>query len=377
MKHRIIAINLPQFHPFKENDEWWGKGFTEWTNVTKARPRFKGHYQPHLPSDTGFYDLRLPEARKMQADLAKEHGIYGFCYYHYWFNGKQLMQRPVNDILSSGEPDFPFMLCWANENWARNWDGGFSDILIKQNYSNEDDENHIRWLCKNVFCDKRYIKVDNKPVFSVYRIALFPNIKKTIAIWRDIAKKEFGIELYLIYADYPDSYFENHPKKLGFDASFDFQPITAYTYTKTQNYKTKKTLQDLLQGHPFLNRFKFICDKINKIPDLFSYKDYINIMKSKEFLPYRFPCISPGFDNSPRRQNKTYMCFYDSTPQLYGEWLSNNLERFNPFSTEENFIFINAWNEWAEGNHLEPDQKWGTSYLEETKKAIEKTNNKA
>ena len=133
-KKRIIAIHLPQFHPFKENDEWWGKGFTEWTNVTNAKPRYEGHYEPHLPSDTGFYDLRLPESRQLQADLAKEYGIDGFCYYHYWFNGKQLMERPVNEILSSGKPDFPFMLCWANENWARNWDGGFTNVLMKQEY---------------------------------------------------------------------------------------------------------------------------------------------------------------------------------------------------------------------------------------------------
>lgn len=143
MNKRLIAIHLPQFYPFQENDEWWGKGFTEWTNVTKARPRFPGHYQPHLPSDTGFYDLRLPEAREMQAAMAKEYGIYGFCYYHYWFNGKRLMERPVDEIISSGKPDFPFMICWANENWARNWDGGFKHLLMEQQYTDEDDAAHM------------------------------------------------------------------------------------------------------------------------------------------------------------------------------------------------------------------------------------------
>lgn len=166
MNKRLIAINLPQFHPFKENDEWWGIGFTEWTNVTKAKPRFRGHYQPHLPTETGFYDLRLPEARQMQADMAREAGIYGFCYYHYWFNGHRLMERPVNEILSSGEPDFPFMLCWANENWARNWDGGFSNVLIEQNYNTVDDANHMEYLCTHVFNDPRYIKVNGKPFLS-------------------------------------------------------------------------------------------------------------------------------------------------------------------------------------------------------------------
>lgn len=166
---RVIAINLPQFHPFSENDEWWGKGFTEWTNVTKAKPRFWGHYQPHLPSDTGFYDLRLPEAREMQANMAREYGVDAFCYYHYWFNGKQLMERPIKEILETGKPDFPFMLCWANENWSRNWDGKFRSILIEQHYSEDDDINHMHYLCSKVFSDKRYLRIQGKPVFSIYR----------------------------------------------------------------------------------------------------------------------------------------------------------------------------------------------------------------
>ena len=199
---RVIAIHLPQFHPFKENNEWWGKGFTEWTNVTKARPRFRGHYQPHLPSDTGFYDLRLPEARQMQADMAKAYGIYGFCYYHYWFNGKQLMERPVNEIIKTGEPDFPFMLCWANENWARNWDGGFKDILIEQNYSDKDDRAHMEYLCSNVFIDNRYIRIDGKPFFAIYKPELFPNMKRTLEIWRDVAW-EYNMELYLAFMENP------------------------------------------------------------------------------------------------------------------------------------------------------------------------------
>lgn len=204
MNKRVIAIHLPQFHPFLENDEWWGKGFTEWTNVTKAKPRFLGHYQPHLPSDTGFYDLRLPEAREMQANMAREYGIYGFCYYHYWFNGKRLMDRPVKEILASGQPDFPFMLCWANENWSRNWDGKFRNILIEQHYSEEDDIEHMRYLCSKVFQDTRYIRIDGKPVFAIYRSNFFPNMKHTIDVWRKVAKEEYGIELYLIRVENED-----------------------------------------------------------------------------------------------------------------------------------------------------------------------------
>ena len=367
MKHRVIAINLPQFHPFPENDEWWGKGFTEWTNVTKARPRLKGQYQPHLPTETGFYDLRLPEARQMQADLAREAGIYGFCYYHYWFNGKQLMERPVNEILSSGKPDFPFMLCWANENWSRKWDGGEQEILIKQNYSEEDDIQHIRWLCKNVFCDKRYIRVDNKPVFIVYRTALFPDLKKTVQVWREIAHKEFDMELYLMHADFPSANYPDNPTNYGMDASFDFQPIAVRKYMLCNKYERLRYWSWRI---PYLRSRKWFRNYIANLPDIYSYKDYVETMKKRPFEPRRYPCVSPGFDNSPRRIGRNFTYMEGGTPQLYGEWLGDYLERFTPFSTNENFVFINAWNEWAEGNHIEPDTKWGRAYLEETKRVI-------
>lgn len=193
---RVIAFYLPQYHPFPENDRWWGAGFTEWRNVVKARPLFRGHYQPHLPADLGFYDLRVPEVRQQQAALAERYGLSGFCYYHYWFNGHRLMQRPVEEMLASGKPDFPFMLCWANENWTRAWDGGEQEVLIRQEYSEEDDRAHIRYLLDEVFRDPRYIRVDGKPVFAVYRSALFPDMRRTIEVWREEAAAR-GAELYL------------------------------------------------------------------------------------------------------------------------------------------------------------------------------------
>lgn len=359
MNKRVIAINLPQFHPFKENDEWWGKGFTEWTNVTKAKPRFRGHYQPHLPSDTGFYDLRLPEARQMQADMAKEAGIYGFCYYHYWFNGKRLMNRPIDEILASGEPDFPFMLCWANENWARNWAGGFQDILIKQDYSEEDDIAHIKWLCETVFCDKRYIKVDGKPVFVIYRPKLFPNFDNTARVWRRIAKL-YDMELYLIRVESGMDWGPTNFK--SFDASMDFQPLVMRGYDKFYKNFFAKLYRNL-----FKNK------STNAFNSIYSYKKYVEYLLKQPMPEYKlFPCVSPGWDNSPRRVGKSFRAFIDSTPEIYGKWLADVLERFIPFSTEENFVFINAWNEWAEGNHLEPDQKWGHQYLDITKKVISK-----
>ena len=353
---RLIAINLPQYHPFKENDEWWGKGFTEWTNVTKAKPRFRGHYQPHLPADTGFYDLRLPEARKMQADLAKEYGIYGFCYYHYWFNGHRLMERPVSEILSSGEPDFPFMLCWANENWARNWDGGFKNVLIEQNYSDDDDRNHMIYLCKEVFPDKRYIKVDGKPFFTIYKPELFPNMKRTIDTWRTVAK-EYGYELYLGFMENP-RIDARKTLACGFDIAVDFQPTNMGEFLKGK-FLIKKLFKKI-----FHKPYSLILD----------YGHYIDYKISCPMPDYKqFPCVSPGWDNSSRRVNKPFMAFVHSTPQLFGKWLQATLNKFKPYGKDENFVFINAWNEWAEGNHLEPDQKWGRAYLEETRKVIDNT----
>ena len=369
-KHRVIAINLPQFHPFKENNEWWGEGFTEWTNVVKARPRFKGHYQPHLPSNTGFYDLRLPEARQMQADMARKYGIYGFCYYHYWFNGKQLMERPVNDILKSGEPDFPFMLCWANENWTKAWDGLNKNILIQQNYSHEDDIEHMRWLCKNVFSDKRYIRVDDKPVFAVYRIELFPDFSNTVKTWRKVAKEEFGMDLYLINAQFAASpKGEKVLSDNGLDASYDFQP---FDWEKVYDIPRYRYMKSILWRIPWLNKQPFYKKKLNRLPLVGSYPEYVEEMKKQPMPSYKvFPCVCPSWDNSPRRVGKYFYALANSTPTFFGEWLSDTLKRFVPFSKEENFVFINAWNEWAEGNHLEPDQKWGTAYLEEVKKAID------
>lgn len=346
---RVIAINLPQFHPFKENDQWWGKGFTEWTNVTKATPRYKGHHQPNLPADTGFYDLRLPQARQLQADLAKEYGIYGFCYYHYWFNGKQLMEAPVNDILSSDQPDFPFMLCWANENWTRNWDGCFTDVLIKQEYSDQDDIEHMRWLCKNVFQDKRYIRIDGKPVFAVYRIAAFPDFKRTVKIWRELARKEFGMELYLIETMLPDN--PGHVVLTeGVDAAMDFQPV---------GVMATGLRKERIRTIPFFEPKK-------SRPTVYSYPEYVKYCMSKKLPDRCFPCVSPGFDNSPRRVGRTFLSFTGCTPKVFGQWLWDSLCRKTSFkSEEENLVFINAWNEWAEGNYIEPDQRWGRQYLEE------------
>lgn len=357
---RIIAIYLPQYHPFTENDEWWGKGFTEWTNVAKARPLFRGHYQPHLPADLGFYDLRVPETMQAQADLAGEHGIYGFCYYHYWFNGHLLMERPINDMLRSGKPDFPFMLCWANENWTRAWDGGDRQILIRQTYSAEDDVAHINYLLDNVLCDRRYIRVDGRPVIAIYRSSLFPDIAKSMGIWRAEARKR-GVDLYICRFEAFGEVVTDL-ESVGFDAAVEFPPhdiiplMWKYRHFRysVNNFWRRKF------GHALtLDRFRYEWYVEERLASAACRPDY-----------KRYSCILPMWDNSPRKGRESFV-MTGSTPALYKKLLKGMLASFEPYSRDENLFFINAWNEWAEGNHLEPDQRWGRQYLEATKEAVD------
>lgn len=371
-----IAIYLPQFYPIPENDEWWGKGFTEWTNVTKAKPLFHNHYQPHLPADLGFYDLRLEEVRIAQAKMANDYGIHGFCYYHYWFNGRRILDRPFQEVYESNKPDFPFMLCWANENWTRTWDGLNKHILLEQEYSEEDDIAHIKSLIP-FFKDSRYIKINGKPVFAIYKSALLPNIQKTISVWRKEAKLE-NLDLYLCVFES----FGNHSIKMiqnGFDASIEFQPFSNYLY----EFIESKTLQ--LLNSTFRNR---IFKEVFKI---FNYpKDSLNLyekckktvmqnLEYSEFVDYlinnyqfeqdyvKYPGITPSWDNTARRGNNAFF-LKNSTPKKFEQWLKFLSDNLANKTDDNNFIFINAWNEWAEGNHLEPCQKWGHKYLEAVKK---------
>jgi lipopolysaccharide biosynthesis protein len=227
LKIKPIAIVLPQFHPVPENNQWWGEGFTEWTNVVKGKPLFKGHYQPHLPKNLGYYDLRLAETREAQAALAKKYGIYGFCYYHYWFNGRRILETPVDAILESGTPDFPFMLCWANENWTRNWDGGFNEVLVEQKHFIEDFVAHAHHLVK-YFQDKRYIRINNKPVFAIYKDLLIEDIDVCINAFRDTLKG-YGLEVFLCRFEHDLGTTSDFTKAYSiFDAGIEFQPFTRH-----------------------------------------------------------------------------------------------------------------------------------------------------
>jgi lipopolysaccharide biosynthesis protein len=358
---RLIALNLPQFHPIPENDEWWGKGFTEWTNVTKAKPLFTGHYQPHLPADLGFYDLRLPEAREAQAALAREYGIHGFCYYHYWFNGRRLLERPVNEIYASGKPDFPFCLCWANENWTRVWDGGEREILMQQVYSHQDDLDHIRSLLP-IFRDQRYIKIDGKPLFLVYRANRLPNPQQTMDTWRQEAIAAGMPGLFLVRVEsFKDE--RSNPVNIGFDAALEFQPRW-------------DLLVDLRQSRQkWWQRRRFgMANQAFAESTIFNYDDLVKRATEMELPPYPFiRCVCPGWDNTARRKQGGVI-LQGSTPEHYERWLDQVIKQTLADSRQptqsENLIFINGWNEWAEGNHLEPCQQWGHAYLQATLRAL-------
>jgi predicted TPR repeat methyltransferase len=341
---RALAFYLPQYHPIPENDEWWGKGFTEWTNVTRAKPQFPGHYQPHIPGELGYYDLRIPEVREAQAALAQEHGIHGFIYYHYWFNGKRLLERPFDEVLSSGSPDFPFALCWANEEWTRNWDARTGTVLMPQEFSEEDDLAHIRWLA-TAFQDERYIKVDGRPLMLVYRAQQLPDPKRTFDLWRQEAEK-LGI---------PDPYLcfvESHgppsggPETYGMDASVGFMPLPddqVPVYAPVEGTRGMRLI------------------------------DYPATVENSLRRPgpawKRFPSVMVGWDNTARRPYGATM-YAGATPDAYERWLRRTVRSVAHVPDEENFVFLLAWNEWAEGNHLEPDQQFGRAWLEATKSVL-------
>jgi lipopolysaccharide biosynthesis protein len=355
---RAIAFYLPQYHPIPENDEWWGPGFTEWRNVAQARPLFPGHYQPHVPADLGYYDLRLPEVREAQADLARRNGIHGFCYYHYWFNGRRILERPFAEVLASGKPDFPFCLCWANENWTRVWDGGEQNVLLQQHYSAEDDLAHIRALIP-AFADPRYIRIDGRPLLLVYRTELLPDPARTAEIWRTESSRAGMGDLYLARVE--NFVSRVNPASIGFDAAVEFAPLGA----QVGKVKFQGTMHRLLARLGLLSR-AFTENRVT------TYRALMAGMLAKPDPGFkRFRCVTPMWDNTARRRIGANV-YIGSTPELYAAWLSELARQtVDKFAPEERIVFVNAWNEWAEGCHLEPDLKWGRQYLEATKAALD------
>jgi hypothetical protein len=360
-KVRIIAFYLPQFHPTAENDEWWGKGFTEWTNVVKTKPLYTGHYQPRIPTELGFYDLRLPEARKAQADMAREYGIEGFAYWHYWFGGRRILQRPFNEVLTSGEPDFPFCLAWANHTWTGVWVGLSDKILIEQTYPGKDDYINHFYAVLEAFNDPRYIKVENKPLFYVYNPSEIPDCTEFIQLWNSLAIDN-GLEgIYFIgHTAYPE---KEAPilLKMGFNAINSFRFEESFSKMKGHTIGeriVRKFLRTfMLSKRVLLN----ICD----------YKEFIvNLVTEGDRDPLFFPTIYPSWDNTARRGEKAII-MENSSPETFKIHVKKVLNAVKDKPSEKRIIFLKSWNEWAEGNYMEPDLKYGNQYLEALKSEID------
>lgn len=352
MSARIIAFYLPQFHPIPENDKWWGNGFTEWTNAAKAKPMFRGHYQPHIPADLGFYDLRVPEARIAQASLAQQFNIEAFCYYHYWFAGKRLLERPFTEVLKSGKPDFPFCLCWANQTWTGIWHGAPNRILIEQTYPGWDDHRkHFEFLLQ-AFKDKRYLTVDGKPLFLIYQPTEIPEMKNLTDLWRGMARKAGLNGLYLIGFSWKSSWL---PKEDGFDAS-----MTQRLPPKIRYVSKNKPLKWLKW------RYQATLGK----PTVYFYNDILsNLLENNNLNGNNYPCVIPNWDNTPR-SGRNGLVLHESCPDLFRIHFKKALRAIEHYSQEHRLIFVKSWNEWAEGNHLEPDLKFGKAYLQVIKDEI-------
>ncbi|MGH3804018.1 MAG: glycoside hydrolase family 99-like domain-containing protein, partial [Pseudonocardiaceae bacterium] len=344
----LLAFYLPQFHPTPENDEWWGPGFTEWRNVVRGRSVYANHHQPNLPGELGFYDLRMPEVREAQAALAQAYGITGFCYYHYWFSGRRILEMPFNEVLGSGRPDFPFCLCWANEPWTRNWDGGSRELLISQRYSSQDDRNHIRWLVK-AFRDERYIRVGDRPVLFVYNIWALSDPLRTAEIWREECAEAGVGDPYLVqFATFGN---DAAPRDTGFDAAAEFLPHNVATNLEALGRSAIRDVRNM-----------------NNV--IYDYGDLVEGQLAQELPEWtRYQCVLPKWDNTPRKQNGQANLFLGSTPQKYESWLERSIAQAS--AARHEFVLINAWNEWAEGAYLEPDLRHGRAYREATARAAD------
>jgi glycosyltransferase involved in cell wall biosynthesis len=349
---KVIAFHLPQFHSIPENDRWWSLGFTEWTNVARGTPRFEGHYQPRIPQQLGFYDLSQPASLKKQIELARGAGLFGFCFYYYNFNGRRILERPIENFLSETDLDFPFCIMWANENWTRRWDGADAEILLKQNYQPSDTDEVVDDLARH-FSDPRYIRVNNRPLFILYRPDVIPNVKEKLERWRCRFKDEHDLDPLILMVQ---AFGNVDPIEFGFDGAIEFPP------------------HKLATNLPATNSERRYFDATATAP-VYSYDDLVRASLN-ESTP-NFPLIKtavPSWDNDARRQGHG-LVLADSTPEKYENWLRSLIANSVKNTLHgSSFVFVNAWNEWAEGAYLEPDVHFGAAYLNATARAISGTS---
>lgn len=346
---RAIAFYLPQYHPIPENDQWWGQGFTEWTNVRTAKPLFRGHQQPRIPGELGYYDLRSAETRKAQAELARASGLSGFCYWHYWFGGRRLLERPFAEVLKSGEPDFPFCLGWANESWSGVWHGNPNKILMQQSYPGRGDEERHFQLVVEAFRDPRYLTVDGKPIFYVYKPRQIPECQRFVALWQKLAVKAGLKGVYFIGEDV---YIDEDPwdyKGNGFDAVVPNSPGVAFLRLAKKRFLPRYLLPRMIH-------------KLLHYPVLFKYRDFIEHNQVEPGHDDFFPTVVPNWDNTPRTGRKGFV-LTDPSPELFQQQLQRAVRQVENRPEDRRIVFIKSWNEWAEGNYLEPDAQLGKSYL--------------
>lgn len=380
---RLIAFYLPQFHPIPENDEWWGKGFTEWTNVSKAKPLFRGHYQPRLPADLGYYDLRVPEVRAAQAELGRTAGVEGFCYWHYWFAGRQVLERPFHEVVTSGQPDYPFCLAWANDTWRGHWYGAEKRTLIEQTYPGREDHERHFYALLPAFQDRRYIRVHDRPLFAIFRPKALPDSEAFIALWQDLASRN-GLKGIHFVAHLFDDELDYPWRTVGYGGAVvtnelklvrrRFWHITAERLRIARNQPDvaarlrasweAATETGRLLGHRVLQRL------LRWPGGVHYYRDAMLFFKSPAALALGcYPSVVPGWDNTARAGPKGIV-LHGSTPALFSRHLRDILDSVAARPAEDRLVFVKSWNEWAEGNYLEPDRKYGHGYLEAVQAAL-------
>ena len=379
-KTRVIAFYLPQFHPIPENDKWWGKGFTEWTNVGKAKPLFKGHYQPRVPADLGYYDLRMPEVREAQAEMARAAGIEGFCYWHYWFgNGKKLLERPFQEVLLSGKPDFPFCLGWANHSWTnKSWEVGTKKVkeatLMEMIYNKEEYIKHFYEVLP-AFKDKRYIQVDGKPLFLVFRPLEIPNPREFIELWQAMAQENGLKGIYFVGIAYnmlPQDWTLKNIilKNIADKSALYYKAVlnAGYDAVNSRGYHWAdyycRSLKEVLWRSICMRLFKYTpvsrCEQKNINKYLYVKEDrWENV----------FPTLLPNWDRTARSGARARV-YTGSTPEVFSEQLKSVVDLLSDKEDEHKITFLMSWNEWAEGNYVEPDLKYGHGFLDVLKKIV-------